>query len=273
MIFFAKKHLGQHFLNSSKAIQAIIDASNIQESEKVLEIGPGKGVLTRAILAKKALLLAVEKDLDAVNYVQAEFAHEITTKQLELVHGDILELRANNDSSLNKTLNDGCYALIANIPYYITGAILESFLEHVPRPNRAVLLVQKEVADRIIGRDNKESILSIAVKAFGQPKIIEKVPRGAFNPPPKVDSAIISIENISDSVFKSHNIPINKFFEVVKTGFAHKRKVLINNLEVIFEKNTLLQVWNSLNIDPKTRAEDVDIDKWFEIIKLLINKK
>lgn len=284
MKLFAKKSLGQHFLNSPKVISDIINAGNIQKGESVLEIGPGTGILTRALLNSGAKVIAVEKDDRAIHILNDSFSEKIKSGSLTLINGDILEIRQRaqqNNGELTELdlrnisksseyevlpYKNGDFALIANIPYYITGAILESFLEHEPRPNRAVLLVQKEVADRIVARDGKESILSISVKSFGTPKIISKVPKGAFIPPPNVDSAVISIENISDKRFSESKIDIRMFFDILKASFAHKRKFCAKNLESLLSKELITKIWSEVGLDPKIRAEDIALDQWFEII-------
>ena len=191
MRLFAKKSLGQHFLNSPSVLAKIIAAGRISPGETVLEIGPGTGVLTQALLAAGARVVAIEKDQRAIDGLRERFAAEVADGRLVIQYADILET-----DRASFGLKNGEYALIANIPYYITGAILESFLEYEPRPNRMVLLVQKEVAQRIVARDGKESILSVSVKAFGAPKLVDTVPPGAFTPPPTVDSAILAIENV-----------------------------------------------------------------------------
>jgi len=273
MKLFAKKSLGQHFLNSKHVLEQIITAGNIQIGEKILEIGPGTGVLTQELLLAGAKVIAVEKDDRALTLLNDKFVAEINSGQLKLIHGDILDDNSTNLQSLISNTNshpDSKYALIANIPYYITGAILEKFLEHEPRPNRMVLLVQKEVADRIVARPeqstgkSKESVLSISVKVFGTPKVVAKVPPGAFTPPPTVDSAILSIENISADKFKN-NPDISRFFKIVKAGFAHKRKFLKRNLEEVMPIENLDIIWHKLNLDEKVRAEDLTPDDWVNI--------
>lgn len=261
MELFAKKSLGQHFLNSKHALEQIIQAAAIQKGEYVLEIGPGTGILTQALIDSGAHVIAVEKDDRAYEVLKVKFFQDILNNQLELIHGDILE-------SQISSLDSKRFKLVANIPYYITGAILEKFLEHGPQPELMVLLVQKEVAERAVARDGKESILSISVKAFGTPKVVATVPRGAFTPAPKVDSAILSIENISDSKFKENGIGPKRFFEVVRAGFAHKRKILIRNLEATIDAESLRTKWAQLSLDPKIRAEDVAPEQWFEIAQL-----
>ncbi len=256
MKLFAKKSLGQHFLNSKHVLDQIIGAAAMQKGEKVLEIGPGTGVLTRELLNAGAEVIAVEKDVRAIEMLKITFEKEIRNCQLTLIAGDILE------DSVSYLTPLSSYSLIANIPYYITGAILEKFLEHGPRPNRMVLLVQKEVAERIVARDGKKSILSVSVKAFGTPKIIAKVPPGAFTPPPTVDSAILSISSISDDLFSKNNADISHFFKVVKAAFAHKRKFATRNLEDVMKKEEIEAIWQKYGLDPKVRAEDMTLEQW-----------
>lgn len=235
-------------------------AADIRRGEKVLEIGPGTGFLTRGLLAAGAEVIAIEKDGRAMELLKDQFSAECANGHLKIIRGDVLVF----DPTATGLENAG-YALIANIPYYITGAILEKFLEKEPRPNRMVMLVQKEVAERIIARDGKESILSISVKAFSTPKIMAKVPRGAFYPPPNVDSAILSIMDISDKRFKENGVSIEKFFRIVKAGFAHKRKLLRNNLEGIFGAERIDAVWRDKSLSEKVRAEDLNLEKWFDL--------
>ena len=256
----AKKSLGQHFLTSKKALDEIIFAGNIQKDEIILEIGPGTGILTQGLLDAGAKVIAIEKDNRAIALLDQKFSNYINNGQLKLIEDDILI----SDSHIP----DSAFKVIANIPYYITGAILEKFLEGQKRPTKMVLLVQKEVADRIITKYNKESILSISVKAFGRPKIVSKVPRNAFSPAPTVDSAILSIEDINGEQFKRSNIQISTFFQMIKSAFAHKRKFAIKNLEdFISNKEKLASIWQKLNLNPKIRAEEIAVETWFLIAK------
>ncbi|MEK7072599.1 MAG: rRNA adenine dimethyltransferase family protein, partial [Patescibacteria group bacterium] len=183
--------------------------------------------------------------------------------QFILIHGDILEL------DLSKLgLKTGEYKLIANIPYYITGLIFRKFLSGNIQPKKLVIMVQKEIADRIIARDEKESLLSLSVKAYGRAIKIMKVEKENFSPKPKVDSAILLVDNISKDFFKE--ISEEKFFEVIKTGFAHKRKMLIANLKENFGRNDLLSIFQSLKISEKARSEDLKLENWKELIKKII---
>jgi len=274
----AKKSLGQHFLNSVHVLEQIIGAADIKSDKTILEIGPGTGVLTEALLKTGSKVVAVEKDARAIGLLQAKFSNQTASGQLTLISADILTLPVfetldSNDHHKSPNSTPKPYIIVANIPYYITGAILEKFLEHEPRPQQMVLLVQKEVADRIAAKettDFKESILSTSVKAFGEPKIIAKVPRGAFTPPPNVDSAILRIDNISDKNFATSCIEIPLFFKILKAGFAHKRKYALNNLSEGIDNDPeieakLKEVWKQLSLDEKIRAERLTLNNWFSI--------
>ena len=231
----------------------------------VLEIGPGTGILTAELLKTGARVLAIEKDTRAVDLLRTKFLTECTSGKLNIVEGDVLDETHLSQLGLPGKPEDGRYALVANIPYYITGAILRKFLEGSPRPNRMVLLVQKEVAERIVARDGKESILSVSVKSFGKPRIIATVPPGAFVPPPTVDSAILEIGEISAHTFDSRHIDIQKFFSIIHAGFAHKRKFAIRNLEAVIPREKLLEIWRKYSIPEKIRSEDMLLASWFDI--------
>ncbi|NCS99615.1 ribosomal RNA small subunit methyltransferase A [Candidatus Parcubacteria bacterium] len=255
----AKKSLGQNFLKSKQALSAISDAGEIKEGELVIEIGPGKGALTKYLLEKTSRVVAIEKDRELIEFLNEKFQEEVSGGALTIIEGDILDF---DEKTIEKP-----YKLIANIPYYITGEIMEKFLSSSNQPERVVFLLQKEVVDRIMVRDGKESILSMSVKAFGEPKYIQKVQAKAFSPAPKVDSAILAIGGISKSRFKG--ISEDKFFRVLKTGFAHKRKMLINNLEKLASKEDLVNLFRKLGLEAKTRAETLSVDNWIELSKEL----
>ncbi|MBI3634079.1 MAG: ribosomal RNA small subunit methyltransferase A [Candidatus Yonathbacteria bacterium] len=254
----AKKSLGQNFLNSKTVARDIVRASEILPADTILEIGPGKGFLSEEILKAGAKVVAVEKDDRMIPLLSEKFSDEIARGQFTLVHEDITE--GTQGLSLGSS-----YKLIANIPYYLTGYILRTFLEMQKKPERMVLMLQKEVADRIVARDGKESILSLAVKAYGAPRIVKKVPARYFTPAPKVDSAVVSIENISDKHFKN-DAEEQRFFEIVKTGFAHKRKQLAGNLKELFGKETLA-ILSQAGIAPNARAEDITLADWLALLE------
>lgn len=266
----AKKSLGQHFLRSERALSDIIDAGDPHGRDIVLEIGPGEGVLTRKLLALSAKVIAVEKDDYLYEELKEKFKDEIQKGKLDLLHGDILDF---NPQSL-EFYEDFTYKLIANIPYNITGAIIRKFLSADFQPERMVLLVQKEVAERIVGNRGskastvgKESVLSISVKAYGEPRIVSIVRAGSFAPAPKVDSAIISIEDISKEFFKGFSE--KAFFELLHAGFGSKRKKVSSNLAKVCGKEEVEKAFQELKIDENTRAEDLDIETWGKIARKL----
>jgi 16S rRNA (adenine1518-N6/adenine1519-N6)-dimethyltransferase len=255
----AKKSLGQHFLTSQKAIHDIVKAGSLSPGDVVIEIGPGTGVLTKALLESQVKVVAIEKDDDLIEPLREKFHEYIDKGFFTLIHGDITTI----DIS---TLVTQPYKVIANIPYYITGEIIRLFLECTAKPERMVFLVQKEVASRIVSKDNKESILSLSVKVFGDPVYISTVKAGSFNPPPKVDSAIIQIITHNKYV----HIDTTSFFNLIKHGFSHKRKKLISNLTPLYNKDALARAFERLSLSPIVRSEDLTLDTWVALLTELM---
>ena len=276
-----KKSLGQHFLRDPRILQKIADAARLSPTDTVLEVGPGEGVLTRLLLEQAGNVIAVEKDDRLIPILGVTFEKEIRSGNLKLIHADILE--PTTDNQLPTT-----YKIVANLPYYITGQFLRKFLQEVEQqPTSMTLLLQKEVAKRIVASDGKESILSISVKAYGTPRYIDTVKAGSFSPPPNVDSAILTIENISKEFFRSlichshENGNLEKgssvldsrlrendgeeyFFALLRKGFAHPRKLLASNLGIA--AGTLREI----GIDEKARAETLSLDDWRRIAAMLL---
>lgn len=256
----AKKSLGQNFLKSKKTIEKIVDISNVTNQDVVLEVGPGKGALTEFLLEKSKQVIAYEKDKDLIPFLLEKFKEY---KNLTLVEGDILEITSEDIKKITKQ-----YKVVANIPYYITGAIIELFLSISFQPTLMTLLIQKEVAERIMARDGKESILSISVKAYGNPKIVAKVPKHYFSPAPKVDSAVISITNISKDFFK--NFSEEEFFFVVKKAFQFKRKNIFNNLKGNFINAE--DILSEISVNKTDRAEDLSLETFALLTQKLVKK-
>lgn len=248
-----KKSLGQNFLRSPAVARAIAEAACPLGDEVVFEIGPGEGALTDELLKRAKKVVAIEKDSRLITPLKEKYAKEIRAKKLTLKEGDALSEQP------EKVVDAHTYVVAANIPYYITGAIIKHLFSAKIQPKRIVLLLQKEVAERIVARDNKESILSISVKMYGVPRIVKKVPAGAFHPRPNVDSAVITIENIENPFAK--RVDEKKFFEVLKRGFAHKRKLLRRNLNVSGETLT------SCGVIPDARPEIVSKEQWLSLSK------
>lgn len=207
--FHADKKLGQNFLTCNGALKKIINAANIKKGELVYEIGPGLGFLTQALLNAGAKVHSVEVDRKIADYLEKHFADN---KNFELEKGNILKAK----------LPHSRYKLVANIPYNITSPILRYFLQAPTRPTLIVLLVQKEVAEKICEKEGSHSMLSLQTQIFGKPQIIAKVGKGKFYPSPKVDSAIIKIETYKAPLIKD----TERFFSLISKAFTQKRKML-----------------------------------------------
>ncbi len=258
----AKKSLGQNFLTSEAAVFKIVQAANIQPGEHVLEVGPGKGVLTKSLLEAGARVIAVEKDHRLIDELSQKFSAEVSAGKLTVLEKDILET-----TPAELGLEKGGYKIVANLPYYITGQFLRTFLSGEIFPNTMVLLLQKEVVERIIAQDKKESLLSLSIKAYGTPQKITVVNRGLFNPAPNVDSAVIAIKNISKNFFDT--ITEENFFAVIKASFAHKRKILVSNLSEIRDREKIENALKDLGLPEKSRAEDISLENWKKITEKL----
>ena len=269
----AKKSLGQNFLKSKEILNIIIKTADLKEKDIILEIGPGKGFLTEKILEKVKKAIVVEKDDRLVCLLKEKFKKEVKSGKLKIIHDDVLNLDIKK-MGVEYPLK---YKVVANIPYYITGQIIRKFLSTKKQPVKMVLMVQKEVAKRII--DKRESLLSISVKVYGDPVYIKTVKSKYFKPQPKVDSAILLINNISKGFFSKinsskKNIDYEKeFFELIKAGFSHKRKLLINNLKTNYKKTTkiskkeLEDVFEKNNINKKSRPENFSKEDWMKILE------
>ena len=250
---FADKSLGQNFLQDPIALQRIVDSAEVLPTDTVLEIGPGLGALTRHLAAAAGEVVAVELDgrlIPALEKTIAGFTN------IRIVQGDILDVSPTDIIPVED------YLVVANIPYYITSALLRHLLESNPRPRRVVLTVQKEVADRICAKPGDMSILALSVQVYGEPRVVAKIPAGAFHPAPKVDSAVVRID-----MFPEPFIPfalLDTFFWLVKAGFSQKRKKLRNSLSAGMRKSTdeIEQSLLAAGIDPNRRAETLSLEEW-----------
>lgn len=254
MNFIQKKSLGQNFLTNQNIVRVVSESAQIREGETVLEIGPGNGVLTQKLLGSRAKVIAIEKDNRLIQILNKKFTHEIENKKLILINEDILTI------NISKIIKNEKYKIVANIPYYITGALLRNIFSQNNLPILVVLMIQKEVAQRVLARNGKESILSISIKSYGKPEVIKYVSRGNFSPPPNVDSAILRVSNISKDFFKK--IDEEKFFQILRAGFSSKRKYLIRNLEKVESREKLEKIFDRFRIDRRVRAEDLNLDEW-----------
>lgn len=280
------KHLGQNFLTDKSALNKIISAADLSPDNIILEVGPGLGVLTLELAKLASKVIAVEKDRKMIEILRNVLSDE-NVKNVEIIEGDILKLLTSlnrtaitgkadlNFQLLNKLLitsyQSQNYKVVANIPYYLTSPIIRKFLETENQPSLIVLLIQKEVAQRICAKPPKMSLLSVATQFYAEPKIIGFVSRKSFYPQPKVDSAIIRIIPKASEALISLRMPSlaskENFFTVVKAGFAHPRKQLINNLStglnISREKTEKILLRSELK--STLRPSELSVDKWVEL--------
>ena len=252
----ADKKLGQNFLQDPFALESIAAAAEIQPTDTVLEVGPGMGSLTRYLAVAARQVIAVELDADLISPL------ETITKpynNVHIIHGDILKL------SLKDLIDTPDYLVVANIPYYITSAIIRHLLENTLKPRRIVLTIQKEVANRICAKPGYMSLLALSVQVYGQPRILKHIPANAFFPAPKVDSAVLSVD-----IYSSPKVQlelIDTFFKLIKAGFSQKRKTLRNSLSSGLHISTAHaeELLTKAEIDPMRRAETLSIEEWHKL--------
>ncbi len=251
--------LGQNFLNNKIIVNRIISAGKLNSDDLVLEIGPGQGILTAEIAPRVRKIITVEIDSSLIPSLQEKFS---TQRNIQIINADILEINLPELCRENK-MSDFNYKLIANIPYYITAKIIRLFLESDTPPKEMILMIQKEVAERIVASAGKMSKLAVAVQYYAQPKILFSVSKENFTPTPKVDSAVIKIENIKE-------IPASeskKFFQAVRAGFSSRRKTLANNLSnsLHLPKNEVVSLLKSIQFSPSVRAQELSVKDWKKI--------
>lgn len=265
--FETKKSLGQHFLTSGVVPKWMCDAAALTSADTVLEIGPGTGVLTAEILTRGASVVALEADARAIEVLVERFASEIKAGKLTVLHTDARTL----DLATLPGIQNHAFKVVANIPYYLSGMLFRIMLESEIQPTTLVYLVQKEVAKRItedLQKGEKESILSLSIKAYGTPKYVKTVSKGHFSPQPKIDSAVILVQNINKKSFVT--LRENFFFEILHIGFGQKRKQLLGNLSKKYERTLLTNIFSTVGIPILARAEDVPLEKWLTLCEALI---
>jgi 16S rRNA (adenine1518-N6/adenine1519-N6)-dimethyltransferase len=257
------KGLGQNFLVDESVPPKILAAAAVGPEDAIIEIGPGVGVLTLRLAGLVRKLTAVELDTRLIDYLKEALSPYPGAR---LVEGNALDFAP-------AELEAEPYKLVANIPYYITSAILRHFLESSHRPQRTVLMVQKEVAQRIVAQPPDMSLLAVSVQFYGRPKIWSYVPAGAFFPPPKVDSAILLIETYPPEEQPCPSVDEKRFFEIVRAGFGQKRKQLANSLTAglspAVEKSQVLAALQQAEIDGSRRAESLNLAEWARLTSVL----
>ncbi len=247
------KKLGQNFLSDPNILMKIISAAEITRNDRVLEIGSGLGSLTRYLAVSAQSVTAVEIDKKLFPILSTLLSN---FPNVNLVQADMLDLDPQT------LMENSGYLVVANIPYYITSALIRHLLESTCQPSRIVLTVQNEVAQRICTVDDDYSLLALSVQVYGRPEIIFRIPAGAFYPSPKVDSAVVRIDLYPNPIIPTSDL--NIFFRLIKAGFSQKRKTLRNSLSSGLKLSpVVIEEWLKLNtINPMRRAETLALEEW-----------
>jgi 16S rRNA (adenine1518-N6/adenine1519-N6)-dimethyltransferase len=259
------KRLGQNYLIDHGFIKRIVDLAEISSQDSVLEIGAGVGNLTRFLALSARRVIAVEIDgrvLPVLNQVLASF------NNIEIIHADVLQI--DPAGLFQQEAHPDGYLVVANIPYYITSALIRHLLEAPLKPKRMILTVQREVAERICASPGDLSLLALSIQVYGAPRMALHIPAGAFYPPPEVDSAVVCIELYSHPQIE---IPLlDTFFKLSKAGFSQKRKTLRNSLSAGLHRSTnnTESLLRQANIDPQRRAETLTLEEWQQLCQAYV---
>jgi len=258
----ARKSLGQHFLIDREVLAKVVEAAGLAPGDVVVEVGPGLGVLTEGLAAKAGRVIAVELDDRLATILKQRLA---SAGNVTVVSGDILKLEPSaliGDKSIE-------YKVVANLPYYITSAVIRHFLEAWLKPRLMVLMVQKEVAEAIVAEPGRMSLLSVSVQFYGRPEIASYAPAGCFYPQPEVDSAILKIDVYSQQAVAVDDI--DGFFQLVRAGFTASRKQLVNSLALGLglPKSEVVLLLGTAGIMCQRRAETLALEEWQRLWQVL----
>lgn len=255
-----QKRLGQHFLVDEGALRRIVAAAQLRPGQAVLEIGAGLGTLTQALAAVAGQVVAVEVDQRLVRVLRDRLSGQTNVR---VVEGDILAL----DPAV--LMQETPYTVVANLPYGITSAVLRHLLEAQAPPQRMVVTVQREVAERIVARGGRMSLLAISVHFYGQPRMLFRLKPGAFYPPPEVDSAVVRIDRHARPPVEVDDV--ESFFRVVRAGFSQPRKQLRNSLAggLGLPTQAMVEALHRAGLDPRQRAERLRLEDWARLAQVV----
>ena len=261
----AKKGLGQNFLIDANILKKIAAAAELTPTDTVIEVGPGLGILTETLAAQAGKVIAIELDNNLAEILKKHFS---VSAGVTVINQDILKI---NPADILGEQTE--YKVVANLPYYITSAVIRHFLEAPVKPDTMVLMVQKEVAKQITAQPGEMSLLSVSVQLYGKPTLVGTVGAGCFYPAPKVDSAILKIAVYPKPIVATDDI--TGFFDIVRAGFSANRKQLPNSLSngLKVPKTDIIPLLEQAGIDPKRRAETLTIDEWGGLYKVFKGKK
>lgn len=252
------KSLGQNFLVDSSYLKEIIKIAEISDQMTVLEIGPGLGSLTQYLAHKARTVIAVELDPRLLKPLENVLSNY---QNVQLIKGDIMALDPNH------LVESDEYLVVANIPYYITSALIRHLLQARKRPSRMILTLQREVAERICAQPDKMSLLALSVQIYGRPEIKANIPANAFYPSPNVESAIVRVDIYPTPLITDRDIEL--FFRLAKAGFSQKRKTLRNALAggMAWSKDKAEYTLHAAGINPQRRAETLSLEEWNSLLK------
>lgn len=248
-----KKELGQHWLHDIEVLKSIVAAADVSKDDAVLEIGPGLGTLTKVLADTGADVQALEFDVELLKALEREFKK---CNNVAIKYGDI--------RTFDYTTLPNSYKIVANIPYYLTSNLIRNISESSNPPSRAVLLVQKEVAERICAVAGQMSVLSVTAQFYFDCNLDIVVPANLFTPPPKVDSQVVVLKHRKSKLFE---VDEKKFFKLVKAGFSERRKTLRNSLSggLEIDKVSVEELLKKAGINPSTRAQELSLQHWYEL--------
>lgn len=252
---FAKKGLGQHWLTDQAALESIVDAASVATGDVVLEIGPGLGTLTDVLLAKGAVVVALEYDHELIASLQKKYSGQ-SSQRITIQEGDV--------RTYDFTAMPDGYKVVANIPYYLTANLFRSLIDTPHKPHIASLLVQKEVAERVTADPGKLSFVAVALQLFYEVSLGEQVPAYLFTPPPKVDSQVLVLRRRAEPLFP--DLDIGRFFTLVKAGFSERRKKLKTSLKTgVGREVDTTSLLEAAGINPDARAQELSLEQWYSL--------
>lgn len=260
------KRLGQNFLVDGSALRRIVQIAQIEPSDAILEIGPGLGSLTRLLAAAAHSVVAIELDprlIQPLKVILDPFTN------VDIIEGDILKVdlaRLLTRIGSSGARRDG-YLVVANIPYYITSAVIRRLLDADPRPRRVVLTLQREVAERITAGPGQMNLLALSVQIYGSPQIAATIPAGAFFPSPQVDSAVVRVDIYPGPLISQQHL--DTFFRLAKAGFSQKRKTLRNAMSggLHMPPGKVSSMLVTAGVDPQRRAETLSLAEWARLVE------
>jgi 16S rRNA (adenine1518-N6/adenine1519-N6)-dimethyltransferase len=260
----AKKRFGQHFLTDTNILRRIVDAAELTPSDTAIEVGPGLGSLTAVLAERARRVVAIEVDRDLIAALRERFAR---TPRVAIIEGDVLERTAGELLAVGGGTVP--YVVVANLPYNIAAPALRHFLEATVRPRRLVVMVQLEVAEAIVAKPGHMSLMSVATQVYGDTSLVMRVAPGAFNPPPKVQSAVVRID-VTPS--PKVDVPLDTFFRIVRAGFGNPRKQLRNSLSfgLHVRQEVIDAVMQTADIDATLRPQVLSLDDWAAITRAWI---